>query len=228
MTNICEIFYSIQGEGKLVGMPSVFIRTAGCNLRCGWCDTKYASWNPEGYELDIAAIIDKVESLSRYRHVVVTGGEPTIAANIAELTSELHRLGRHITIETNGTQFKPEIAVDLISISPKLRHSIPTGTPFEKMRLNLNSLRRWLDHSTDYQLKFVVAAPEDFMEIEEIISALATTIPVPPENVVLMPLGTSAEELCQRGKWLARECLQRGYRFTPRLHINLFGNTRGT
>ncbi|MCS7009272.1 MAG: 7-carboxy-7-deazaguanine synthase QueE, partial [Chthoniobacterales bacterium] len=100
--HIAEIFYSLQGEGELVGVPSVFIRTSGCNLRCSWCDTPYASWHPEGSPWTIEQIIDKVVSFPAH-HCVLTGGEPMIAKNIHTLAAELHRLGKHITIETAGT-----------------------------------------------------------------------------------------------------------------------------
>ncbi|MFQ5902400.1 MAG: 7-carboxy-7-deazaguanine synthase QueE, partial [Candidatus Binatia bacterium] len=113
---IAEIFYSIQGEGRLLGTPSVFIRTSGCNLRCVWCDTPYTSWKPEGEEWSLEEILAETKShLSK--HVVVTGGEPLLAREIEELTTRLKRKGYHITIETAATIFKP-VACDLISMSP--------------------------------------------------------------------------------------------------------------
>jgi 7-carboxy-7-deazaguanine synthase len=118
---IAELFYSIQGEGSLVGVPSVFIRTSGCNLRCAWCDTPYTSWRPEGTDLELDGILDEVAAFPA-RHVVVTGGEPMIAPDIVALTGRLRALGRHITIETAGTVFAP-VACDLMSISPKLANS---------------------------------------------------------------------------------------------------------
>src|ERR1700716_933574 len=118
---ISEIFYSVQGEGILVGVPSVFVRTSGCNLRCTWCDTPYTSWQPEGEECALEQIVAEVE---RYpaRHVVITGGEPMIAPEIVTLTQMLRERQRHITIETAGTIFVP-VACDLMSISPKLANS---------------------------------------------------------------------------------------------------------
>ena len=120
---IAEIFYSLQGEGSLVGVPSVFVRTSGCNLRCTWCDTPYTSWRPEGGELTIAAIVERVSGF-RAQHVVVTGGEPMIAPEIGALTKSLKAAGLHITIETAGTVFVP-VVCDLMSISPKLANSTP-------------------------------------------------------------------------------------------------------
>src|ERR1700731_1139133 len=97
---IAEIFYSVQGEGSLVGVPSVFVRTSGCNLRCSWCDTPYASWNPEGEDLDAEEILRRADEFSAARHVVLTGGEPMIMPGIVELSQSFRERGMHITIET--------------------------------------------------------------------------------------------------------------------------------
>src|SRR6186997_1453110 len=108
---ISEIFHSIQGEGVLVGVPSVFIRTSGCNLRCTWCDTPYASWKPEGAEMGTAEILAKVREFGA-RHVVVTGGEPMIAKGMPELLAALRADGRHLTIETAATIPPDGVACD--------------------------------------------------------------------------------------------------------------------
>src|SRR5213075_1628929 len=97
---IAETFYSIQGEGILTGVPSVFVRTSGCNLRCTWCDIPYASWNPEGEARTVAQLVAEVQSYHTARHVVLTGVEPMIAKEIRELAAELKYLGYHLTIET--------------------------------------------------------------------------------------------------------------------------------
>src|SRR6478752_7603525 len=99
---LSELFYSIQGEGKLVGMPSVFVRASGCNLRCTWCDTPYASWEPEGEEMEVGSIVEKVQEFGR-RHVVLTGGEPMIMPDVVELCDRLKEKDHHITIETAAT-----------------------------------------------------------------------------------------------------------------------------
>src|SRR5947209_7549513 len=122
---ISEIFFSIQGEGTLVGVPSVFVRTSGCNLRCAWCDTPYASWNPEGEPRTVPQIVSAVEAHPTARHVVLTGGEPMIAKEIRELASAVKATGRHITIETAATVPPDGIACDLASLSPKLLNSAP-------------------------------------------------------------------------------------------------------
>src|SRR5690349_19616747 len=118
-----ELFYSIQGEGKLVGVPSVFVRASGCNLRCVWCDTPYASWNPEGDDIALPDLVAKITAFGA-KHVVLTGGEPMIMPDIVPLAQQLRDSGHHITIETAGTVFKP-IAMDLASVSPKLSNSTP-------------------------------------------------------------------------------------------------------
>src|SRR3954471_24601393 len=96
---ISEIFYSIQGEGELTGMPSVFVRTSGCNLRCTWCDTPYASWNPEGTQQSVAQVRAAGESNPQANHVALTGGEPMIAKELKSLAGKIRGTGRHITIE---------------------------------------------------------------------------------------------------------------------------------
>src|SRR5438477_9786475 len=138
---IAEIFYSLQGEGSLVGVPSVFVRTSGCNLRCAWCDTPYTSWQPEGEERTLGSIAAEVKQYPA-RHVVVTGGEPMIAPGIVALTRML--AGRHITIETAGTVFAP-VRCDLMSISPKLANSTPEGqwaAQHDRLRIQCDVLKR--------------------------------------------------------------------------------------
>ena len=122
---ISDIFCSIQGEGKLIGVPSVFVRTSGCNLRCTWCDTPYASWDPEGDSLSINEILDRVSAYAA-RYVVLTGGEPMIAPGIEELCRRLKESGYHVTIETAATVWK-DVVCDLASISPKLGNSTPVS-----------------------------------------------------------------------------------------------------
>jgi 7-carboxy-7-deazaguanine synthase len=226
---ISEIFYSIQGEGRLIGMPSVFIRTAGCNLRCVWCDTPYTSWQPAGAAWSIRTILAEIQKHPT-EYVVVTGGEPLLAPEIEALCRELKESGRHITIETAGTIFKP-IGCDLISVSPKLANSTPWrrqggkfALPHEKQRLNLPVIQKFLDNY-DYQLKFVVAEKKDFAEIAEILEQLKT---VERSRVLIMAEGRTTARLRARGRWIAELCKRYGYRFTPRLHIELYGNRRGT
>lgn len=225
---LSEVFTSIQGEGILTGVPSLFLRTTGCNLRCTWCDTPYTSWQPEGTDWPLDQIEARVESEPHIRHAVVTGGEPLLTPEITALTHLLRRLGRHITIETAGTLYQPT-ACDLMSISPKLANSTPLerdGGRFARMhedaRLRPEVLRRLMDECA-YQLKFVVAAEADLEEIDGLVQTLEAT----PDRVVLMPEGTDAATLQHRSLWLVEAAKSRGYRFSTRLHVLLYGNRRG-
>jgi 7-carboxy-7-deazaguanine synthase len=226
---IAEIFYSIQGEGRLIGIPAVFIRTSGCNLRCVWCDTPYTSWTPEGENWGVREILREVTKHPS-RHVVVTGGEPLLAREIGELTAKLKSLGAHVTIETAATLFK-SVACDLMSMSPKLAHSTPWrrakgkfAKTHEGRRLNFEVIQQFID-SYDYQLKFVVNRRDDFGEIEEILERLER---VQASRVLIMGQGQTAQELRSKAKWIIELCKRYGFGYTPRLHIDLFGNRRGT
>ena len=220
---IAELFYSLQGEGALVGVPSVFIRSSGCNLRCAWCDTPYTSWSPEGTDLELGRIVDQVRAHPA-SHVVITGGEPMIQPELVALTSRLRELGLHITIETAGTVFQP-VECDLMSISPKLANSTPAGgfaAQHDRLRIQLTVLMELMARY-EYQLKFVVENPADLNEIR----ALVETLHAPRERVILMPEGTGAGPLGERARWLAEICKQEDFRFSPRLHIDLWGSRRG-
>ena len=229
---ISEIFYSVQGEGELVGVPSVFVRTSGCNLRCAWCDTPYASWHPEGETMTVEEIVARVLAFPA-RHVVLTGGEPMAARDIHALAAQLHAHGKHITIETAGTLPPEGIACDLASLSPKLRNSTPVpGTisdawieRHERTRLQSEIICQWIA-GHDCQLKFVVETAVDLEEIRALLAALS--VDVPPWKVLLMPQGTDIETLDGREDFLLEACKSDGYRYCHRLHIQLFGNTKGT
>lgn len=230
---ISETFHSIQGEGKLTGVPSFFIRTSGCNLRCRWCDTPYASWNPDGRPVTIPELADLAQ-MSGARHVVLTGGEPMLFPQIVPLCERLAQAGMHITIETAGTVWR-EVPHDLMSISPKLSNSTPQlGDPrdpgggwkdrHEQRRINVAALQSLIDGAREIQLKFVVSTPQDLPEVERLLSTLRgwkpTDILLMPEGVTVPPPGAM--------DWIVRECLARSWRLCPRLHVQLFGNTRGT
>jgi len=228
---VSETFYSLQGEGVLVGVPSVFIRTAGCNLRCRWCDSKYAFLRAQGKEKSIASL---VEEAFRHptRYCVLTGGEPMLAAGIYALAQALVNGGRHVTIETAGTTAPRGIACSLASLSPKLSNSTPgqevsadARRRHEARRLRPDALREWLTHY-DCQLKFVVSSPADVGEVVAFLEKL--DVRLAPEKVFLMPEGTDVASLGQVTDLLVATCKQYGFRFCDRLHIRLFGNRRGS
>lgn len=225
---ISEIFYSIQGEGRLSGVPSVFIRTSGCNLRCVWCDTPYTSWSPDGKEMGLDEILHAVESYP-LSHVVLTGGEPLLSHEIEELSVTLKTAGAHVTIETAATIFKP-VSCDLVSMSPKLSNSTPWqkqngrfAAMHDQHRLNYNVVQRFIDRY-DYQLKFVVDREQDFAEVRQIVDALKN---VDISRVLIMAQARNRRQLHQKSRWIVELCKKFGYGYSPRLHIELYGNRRG-
>jgi 7-carboxy-7-deazaguanine synthase len=238
---IAEIFASLQGEGLLAGTPSTFVRTSGCNLRCVWCDTPYTSWEPEGESMTVAELIDRVRCLVP-RHVVVTGGEPMLFPEAAEICRVLRREGFHVTVETAGTVL-PDVAdrlvadplADLMSISPKLASSGPPAeTPggwagrHEAARRR-DDVLKVLMASSPYQLKFVVDAPADLVEAVRWLDDLGLAMgKVDPGRVSFMPQGRSDAELARVAAWLEPECRRLGVHFAPRHHVAWFGHTRGT
>ena len=221
-----ELFYTIQGEGTFVGVPSVFFRTSYCNLRCIWCDTAYTSWTPENKDITVDVA---VKAITQYecRHIVITGGEPFIQVKeLTQLCQELNRRGHHITVETNATVFAP-VAADLISMSPKLRNSNPTPDNrffrrHERGRICPDVIREFLGQY-ECQVKFVVDCPEDLEEIK----TLQAEIPIPAETILLMPQGMTPEELQPKQEWLVEICKEEGYRYSPRVHVDIWGNKRG-
>ncbi|WP_146404318.1 7-carboxy-7-deazaguanine synthase QueE [Planctomycetes bacterium CA13] len=226
---IAETFVSRQGEGSLTGTDSFFIRTSGCNLRCWFCDTPYASWRPEGAPQSIDSL-QKAAIDAKVEHVVLTGGEPLLPLESSTLTEALRSIGLHVTIETAGTVDR-DVQCDLMSISPKFRSSTPDRTKHprwhelhQKRRMPIDTMRRLIDRSDDYQVKFVVDAPTDLEELLEVTSALA----VPKEKVWVMPQGITPEELDKASMWLSEWTDSQGFRYCDRMHIHWYGNRRGT
>lgn len=227
---ISETFESVQGEGIRSGVPSLFIRVSGCNLRCVWCDTPYASWQPEGEYWDIDELIE-LAAKSTMRDVVITGGEPMLFDGIERLTEGVKAAGKTITIETAGTMFR-EIPVDLMSISPKLSNSAPpVDTPggwhqrHEDTRSDLEPLSNLIS-CYECQLKFVVADIErDVSEIKDLLSKVPA---VENDKVLLMPEGRDSEQLWSSMRRLVPIAMAEGWRICPRLQIDLFGDTKGT
>jgi len=240
-----EIFKSIQGEGKSIGKPCIFVRLSRCNLHCYWCDTAY-TWNFNGtdfvhrddrgskpkkydmnteiFDIDVQHLKEKIISIGVNR-VIFTGGEPLLQQ--AEL-GKLLKLLKHsntsmfIEVETNGTILpKGEFRdlVDQFNVSPKLAHS-RNDISVRRKNLALNFFSQ--DKRTFF--KFVVQEKDDLVEIRELVNIYK----IRPETVYLMPEGVDSKTIKDRSRWLVSESLQNGYNFTDRLHIHLFGDTRGT
>jgi 7-carboxy-7-deazaguanine synthase len=241
---IAEIFHSIQGEGKLMGVPSAFVRVSGCNLRCTWCDTPYASWNPQGEEMAAQAVAERVLRFPGH-HVVLTGGEPMMFRETVEVIRLLKAAGKHITVETAGTLWLDDVppgGIDLASISPKLANSTPQdreggcfAAVHEEHRENLAVLKTFAVGGggvvRECQWKFVISAAQDLADVEVLLRRLNEQLPVSacvaPNDVLLMPEGIDAATLAERSRWLAELCREKGYRLCPRLHVMLWGNRRG-
>ncbi len=226
---VAEIYRSVQGEGLLTGTDSVFVRTSGCNLRCWFCDTPYASWSPEGDDLSVDEILEQVDEHD-CRHVVLTGGEPMLHAEIVPLAAALHQRGSHITIETAGTLDLP-VACDLMSISPKLSGSGPIAEKHprwhqrhERSRHRPEVIRRLIS-GYDYQLKFVVDTPID---CEVVTDWLGEFPEADCRRVLLMPQGTCVEDLARREEWLVPYCRENSLQYCPRKQIEWYGLARGT
>lgn len=231
-----EIFASVQGEGPSAGSPVAFVRLSRCNLACRWCDTPY-TWHFDGDDrphrngvtfdryanqltLEVGDVADRIRALGQKR-LVVTGGEPILQAGpLAELLEHLDDMT--VEIETNGTTKAPsrlDIRVDQYNVSPKLAHSGNPGSLAllpERLAAYAADPRAWF--------KFVLAQPEDVAEVVELQRSYA----IPASRIFLMPEGTDSATLRAREAWLVPLCLQHGFRLSDRLHIHLFGDTRGT
>ncbi|MDP4574471.1 7-carboxy-7-deazaguanine synthase QueE [Qipengyuania sp. G39] len=231
-----EIFASVQGEGPSAGMPVAFMRLSRCNLACVWCDTAY-TWHftgddrphRDGIEFDRKANqvkLDEDEVAARItelgqKRLVITGGEPLLQAPaLAKLLQLLPDIS--VEIETNGTTKAPaplDIRIDQFNVSPKLAHSgnsAELALVPERLDAYATDPRAWF--------KFVIAEPAD---VDEVL-ALRDRYRFKPDHVFLMPEGIDSETLRTRERWLAPLCVEHGFRMSDRLHIHLFGDTRGT
>ena len=229
---VAEIFYSIQGEGELAGQPSAFVRLAGCNLHCSYCDTAYALLAEDGRSMTVAQVVERLLSFPT-GYVVITGGEPLLSDELPELAGQLRAAGKHVTLETSASVDRL-VSVDLASISPKLSNSNPVdgklAQEHDGRRLNTTVIRAYLQQARqelgDCQLKFVLAHPGD---IEEVKTVLAQLGPLDKRvQVMLMPQAVNRQQLARRSAWLVELCKENGYHFCDRLHIQLYGNQPGT
>jgi 7-carboxy-7-deazaguanine synthase len=213
---INEIFYSLQGEGFLAGVTSIFVRLAGCPLRCKWCDTKYAWDENAGSDYSIDEIVQEVANNQR-RFVVLTGGEPMINPDLPQLVRKIKDCGKHITIETAGINFVPGLACDLMSISPKLNNAAPQDV------LDIAVLEKLIGNY-NYQIKFVVDSPGDLTEILQVLKKIGK---IGSEKVMLMPQAQTRDELLIKSPMVAELCKKFGFVFGARLHIMLWDNKKG-
>jgi len=239
-----EIFHTLQGEGASVGMPAVFIRASRCNLHCSWCDTDH-TWNFEGtpwphvkdatpgyrkhHKADVTIEMDPIDAAQRIMafdcpRTIITGGEPLLQEQaFLEMIGHIRKEHpeHQFEIETNATRVpSPALheAVNQFNLSPKLSNAgMPTSLRIHPAALEffVNSPKSWF--------KFVVAGPADLVEIKH----LATLHRLPRERTLLMPEGSTCEELDRSASWLAEICRDEGFRFCDRLHIRLWGNRRG-
>jgi 7-carboxy-7-deazaguanine synthase len=235
---INELFYSIQGEGKLAGTPSVFVRTSGCNLRCWFCDSYHTSWEPTHAWMELDDIVDEVADHEQADHVVITGGEPMIHEEVESLIERLADAGYHTTVETNGTVYR-DVPMDLASVSPKLASSTPTpekdpkgegewADRHEERRIDMEALARLVEEY-ETQLKFVVTGPEDMPEVDDLVADIrdAADTTVPDSDVLLMPEGMTTDRLAETREPTAQLAMEHGYQYTPRLHVNLWEDAPG-
>lgn len=267
MTPFCDLFASIQGEGKYMGVPSIFVRVSGCNLRCVFkdsiCDTPYSSFRPEKSSYTVLDILKFVDEREKIQHVVITGGEPLLYRNEEDfrgLIKELNNRNKFITIETNGTQKMLDplnFKIGLYSVSPKLKTSVGkpgkygnTKVPYElteemakrhdEQRINIDVLTDIALYSNDYQFKFVYSGKECIDEISSIYKKMAEKINTedeyirmfyfrnhPNHHTMLMPEGITNADITKTGKEIADVCIERGWQYTDRLHIRLYGDKRG-
>ncbi len=222
---IAETYVSLQGEGILAGTPSFLIRTSGCNLRCRWCDTPYASWFPMGRRRRVPELVEEARQAGPH-HVVLTGGEPLLQREAGELTRALRSAGFHLTVETSGT-VSPEFECDLLSVSPKTSSSDPEGPWRERHRATRQNVAPLIDllaRFPAFQLKFVIDSERDLPEIVHLLHRLGDP---DPGRVLLMPQGRTPQEAARRAPMVAALCLEHGFRYTPRLQLDLFGGGRG-
>jgi len=232
---ISEIFYSIQGEGMYTGHPSLFIRSYGCNYKCTYCDTPYAVVGGKFADMSVKQILKEVDDNNKdndFNHIVITGGEPMIQSDIAELVDMLKSNGYIVTIETNGTIFNNDVKPNLWSISPKTLNS--TNDKFTSFKSeealsnykdinNMFNIMYFINTSGNIQIKFVINDDDDLIEIKKFINKYN----IAKKYIYLMPQGKDIREQKNNSLNVINICKKEGYIFCPRLHIYLWGSKRG-
>ncbi|MCH2209660.1 MAG: 7-carboxy-7-deazaguanine synthase QueE [Fuerstiella sp.] len=222
---IAETYESFQGEGPWAGTRSLFIRTSGCNLRCWYCDTPYTSWHPEGNQRTLDELTATIQKCSA-EHVVITGGEPMLAAQLTELTVICQKLNRTVTIETAATVDR-SVECDLMAISPKRPNSAPQDPHWrkhhEQTRHQPSVIRSLLDQY-NCVLKFVINHETDVTDVHDYLTEFPE---VAAGQVWLMPQARTQEELKTQSGWVQAAAVANGFQFSPRLHVEQFGDRRG-
>jgi 7-carboxy-7-deazaguanine synthase len=228
--HVMEIYRSVQGEGTLMGVPTIFVRFFACNLRCSWCDTKY-SWSVrEGGTWEMLSpqeVTARVRELGA-RHVVLTGGEPTLQKDLPHLARLLKQGEHHLTVETNTTIFHSQTIplIDLWSLSPKLKSAGENYLRYPVIERFLETLR-----PDQQQWKFVVRDDGD----EQLLRTLLRRYPSFAERqlpIILQPEGDAAapdyasalEQLTER----VRDPFWNSYfvRILPQMHVIIWGRRR--
>lgn len=236
---------TIQGEGKLAGVPSLFIRLYGCNLNCAWkssdskvvrCDTPHAiDPHMTTEKWAVSSLLEVVkQNMGNMRHLVITGGEPLLQKSaLVDFLREAKqwKSDLHVTIETNGTMFSASLCkyVDLFSVSPKLTSSNALGKKVS-MDLVVENVGRYtlarLRNKIDLQLKFVISSLDDLNELETLF--MDPLSHASDDDVLLMPMGIGDEAYKTLQNKVCEWAIERGWRFAPRLHLLLFGHTENT
>lgn len=237
LLRVSERFVSRQGEGLLTGTESSFIRLSGCNLRCWFCDTPYASWEPDGQWVATEELVRWATDAGP-AHVVLTGGEPLLPLQVVELCQAIRQAGLHLTIETAATVDRP-VQCDLLSISPKTSGSAPSMERFAdrdprigERWIEAHHRRRWqpqvieslIGRAVDYQIKFVVDHEQETEEVKAAVDELG----VPSENIWIMPQAATPDALAAQEGWVRQWCDTHGFHYCDRAHLRWYGAVRGT
>jgi 7-carboxy-7-deazaguanine synthase len=215
---IAETFFSIQGEGPTAGLPAVFVRLQGCSVGCEWCDTKY-TWDPEGgRDVELDALVAEVAAFP-CRRAVITGGEPIESPLFLPLAAALSERGFTLEVETSGT-LQPPLAGDA-GIQWNVSVKLASSGVEEPKRINPLAIQAFRDLEAWW--KFVVADPRDVTEV----LLLAARFALPRDRILLQPEAVRAEDLQARSPWVVEACKLHGFRYSPRLHITIWGPRRG-